>query len=133
MFIGASNLIFEKAKDLRNNPTHAETLLWGYLKQKPLGYKFRRQHPISIYIADFYCHALKLIIEIDGMIHANIDVCGNDVERQKKLEADGIKFLRFTNEQVEKKLELGSIDLLVYTINNIRKEVFEYHSFSFLT
>src|ERR1700749_4395865 len=106
MFLNASHTIFEAAKTLRENQTEAEKALWNYLKQKPLGYKFRRQHPISIYIADFYCHALKLIIEIDGMIHANIDVCGNDVERQKKLEADGIKFLRFTNEQVEKKLEL---------------------------
>jgi cyclase len=44
------------------------------LKQKPLGYKFRRQHPLGIYIADFYCHALKFVIEVDGNIHEEIDI-----------------------------------------------------------
>jgi cyclase len=91
---------------LRENPTHSETLLWYYLKQKPCGYKFRRQHPISIYVADFYCHALKLIIELDGSIHLLTDVKKHDMERQKNLEADGIHFIRFTNEQVEKNMEL---------------------------
>jgi cyclase len=67
MFLGAHPIIFENAKALRNNLTNAEIKLWGCLKTKPIGYKFRRQHPMSIFIADFYCHALKLIIEADGM------------------------------------------------------------------
>lgn len=67
MFLGAHPIIFENAKALRNNLTNAEIKLWGCLKTKPMGYKFRRQHPMSIFIADFYCHALKLIIEADGM------------------------------------------------------------------
>jgi len=105
MFLRASNLIFENAKALRNNPTHAELLMWGYLKTRPLGYKFRRQHPISDYIAYFYCHELKLIIEIDGDVHAEPDVALNDKERQNYLEQKGIYFLRFTNRHVEKSLE----------------------------
>jgi len=51
MFLGADSNIFENARILRENPTHAEILLLSYLKQKPLGNKFRRQHPISIFIA----------------------------------------------------------------------------------
>jgi imidazole glycerol-phosphate synthase subunit HisF len=105
MFLGASNLLFKKAVELRNNMTYAELLLWGYLKTKPLDHKFRRQHPISQYIADFYCHSLKLVIEIDGEVHTDIEVANNDVLRQKHLESEGIRFLRFTNEQVEKHLE----------------------------
>ncbi len=103
--MGADKNIFINARALRENPTHAELIMWAYLKQNALGYKFRRQHPISIYIADFYCHALKLIIELDGAIHTNADVRIQDVERQKNLEAEGITFLRFTNSDVEKSLE----------------------------
>ncbi len=102
MFLKASNLIFEKAKDLRNNPTHSEIVLWGYLKQRPLTFKFRRQHPIANYIVDFYCHELKLIIEVDGNIHANRKVLINDIERQTFLETNRLHFLRFTNNEVEK-------------------------------
>ena len=58
--------MYQRARELRNNSTHAEIILWGYLKAKPLGYKFRRQHPYAIYILDFYCHSLKLCIEVDG-------------------------------------------------------------------
>jgi cyclase len=103
MFLGADSILFSNAKANRNNPTHAEMVLWSCLHQRPLGYKFRRQHPISIYIGDFYCHALKLIIEVDGNVHADKEVMIKDAERQKNLEAEGISFLRFTNEQVEKK------------------------------
>jgi cyclase len=56
MFIGASDLIFKNAAALRNNMTPAEMLLWGHLKSSQLDTKFRRQHPLGIYIADFYCH-----------------------------------------------------------------------------
>jgi len=53
MFLGADHLIFKNASSLRNNMTPAEMVLWGYLKGSQLGVKFRRQHPIGIYIADF--------------------------------------------------------------------------------
>lgn len=69
MFLGADRLIFQNAYALRGSMTDAETLLWGYLKGSQLGAKFRRQHPIGIYIADFYCHQRKLIIELDGSVH----------------------------------------------------------------
>jgi cyclase len=102
MFLGADNLIFRNASALRNNMTSAEMLLWGYLKGNQLGAKFRRQHPLGVYIADFYCHRHKLVIELDGSIH----VAMNESERQKSLEADGLKILRFKNEQVLHNLEI---------------------------
>jgi cyclase len=100
MFLGAEAPIFRNAEALRYRMTAAEDLLWGYLKGKQLGVKFRRQHPIGIYIADFYCHQHKLIIELDGSIHQLSEVVINDLERQRNLELDGIKVLRFTNDQV---------------------------------
>jgi cyclase len=102
---GATKNLYQMARELRNNSTHAEDILWGYLKTKPSGIKFRRQHPYSIYILDFYCHSLKLVIEVDGSIHNEPSVKFNDKERQQLLENDGLIVLRFTNNQVEKNLE----------------------------
>jgi cyclase len=100
MFFGAGAQIFKNAEVLRYNMTPAEELLWGHLKGQQLGVKFRRQHPLGIYIADFYCHQHKLVIELDGSIHNRVDVAQNDIERQINLELDGIKVIRFTNDQV---------------------------------
>ena len=101
MFLKASNLIFEKARELRNHPTRAESVLWNYLGQRPLGYKFRRQHPIADFVVDFYCHKLKLVIEADGDVHTEPEVAIKDKERQKYLESYGLTFLRFTNQEIE--------------------------------
>jgi imidazole glycerol-phosphate synthase subunit HisF len=106
MHNGAAKPLYQRARELRNNATYAETVLWGYLKTKPFGIKFRRQHPYSIYILDFYSHSLKLVIEVDGSIHNQQDVKLNDVEMQALLEKDGLIVLRFTNQQVEKNLEV---------------------------
>lgn len=103
---GAIKLLYQNARELRNNATHAETILWGYLKTKPFGFKFRRQHPYSIYILDFYCHSLKLIIEVDGNIHDLQEVKNNDAIRQDFLEKEGFTNLRFSNERILTKSEL---------------------------
>jgi imidazole glycerol-phosphate synthase subunit HisF len=105
MFAGANRLVFELAKDLRKNMTYAEKLLWNHLKKGINGYKFRRQHPISIYIADFYCHPLKLIIEIDGSIHNKPEIKVYDEEREGKLMQWGYIIRRFKNEEVIKSLD----------------------------
>ena len=97
---GANKLIYQNARELRNNATHAETILWRYLKTKPWGYKFRRQHPYSIYILDFYCHSLKLVIEADGNIHDLQEVKQNDAKREAALKKDGFQILRFRNERI---------------------------------
>ncbi|MGZ3762292.1 MAG: endonuclease domain-containing protein, partial [Mucilaginibacter sp.] len=105
MFMGADRLVFQNAEALRNKMTAAEILLWGHLKGNQLGTKFRRQHPLGIYIADFYSHQHKLVIELDGSIHNNPEIAANDIQRQINLEADGLKVLRFKNDQVFNQLE----------------------------
>jgi cyclase len=89
MFREASPLIFERAKALRSQPTHAEEVLWEYLRAKPNGCKFRRQHPIGPFIADFYCHPAKLVIEVDGGIHNNAEVKLMDRSKQWTIEKKG--------------------------------------------
>ncbi len=88
-------------KDLRNNPTKAESRLWMFLKNRQLGgNKFRRQHSIGDYILDFYCPEEKIGIELDGEIHHLIHQKEYDNEKNLFLEAYGIKVLRFENELV---------------------------------
>src|ERR1700744_5731079 len=91
----------ENAKALRKQLTSAEKLFWKIVRNRNLsGLKFRRQHPIGPFIADFYCHALKLVVEIDGDIHDLEDVRQYDTQRQNYLKEVGIKVLRLKNEDV---------------------------------
>jgi very-short-patch-repair endonuclease len=103
MFYGAKSDIFEKAKFLREHMTLAEKRLWERLKENKLYFRFKPQHPVNIYIADFYCHQLKLVIEIDGKIHDFQREM--DQGRSDELEMLGITILRFTNEEVFEDLE----------------------------
>lgn len=105
MHYGASKLIFQRAEELRKFPTHEEEIIWGYLSGNKSGVKFRRQHPVANYIADFYCHSLKLVIEIDGSIHNKSEVKINDEDRQHHVESFGIKVIRFTNNEVRRSPE----------------------------
>jgi len=98
-------MIFELAKKLRNNVTATEMILWGRLKEYFPKKKFRRQHPISLYIVDLYCHSEKLVIEIDGSIHEEEEVKRKDKIRQKDLEDLGLKVLRFTTKEIMYELE----------------------------
>jgi very-short-patch-repair endonuclease len=101
MWKGASPRIFANAQKLRESATEAEEFLWLALRENQLdGYKFRRQHPLSIYIADFYCHKLKLVIEIDGGYHQTKEQMLLDAERTATIESQGLKVMRFTNEEV---------------------------------
>ena len=102
MFYDAKPIIFERAKVMRENMTQSEKAVWELLKSKNmLGLRFKPQHPIDIFIADFYCHPLKLVIEIDGGIHKSVDQREYDIGREAELERLGIKVIRFTNEEVE--------------------------------
>ncbi len=120
MFYEAHPLILKRAEELRNNLTETEELLWNYLRQNQLGIKFRRQHPASMYVLDFYAHQLKLAIEIDGSIHALEDVKKNDNARQQYLESLGISFLRFSNNEVT-----HSFDKVIQLINEKIKALTE--------
>src|SRR5688572_26684552 len=89
------------ARQLRLNSTLSEVLLWNELKQKKMhGYDFDRQKLIDAFIVDFYCKKLKLAIEIDGDSH-NYQF-EKDMVRQKRLEALGVNFLRFYDEEVKR-------------------------------
>jgi very-short-patch-repair endonuclease len=98
---GASMESIERARDLRKRMTEAEKLLWSYLRNKKLaGFKFRRQHPIWIFIADFYCHEVKLVVELDGGIHKEVEQKEWDENRTAEIDRLEIKVVRFTNEEV---------------------------------
>ncbi len=89
----------EKARELRNNSTKTEILLWMYLKGRlGRGYDFHRQKPIDEYIVDFFCSELMLAIEIDGLSHIGKEEY--DSYRQRRLEEFGVRFLRFKDEDV---------------------------------
>jgi very-short-patch-repair endonuclease len=93
----------ERARELRKNSTLSEVLLWGHIKGKQIsGYDFDRQKPIDNFIVDFFCNELMLAIEIDGETH-NYRV-SQDRERQMKLEGLGVRFLRFTDEEVKRNI-----------------------------
>ena len=92
---------FEKAKALRKECTPAEDFLWTIIRNRKLkGFKFRRQHPIYRFIADFYCHEALLVIELDGGIHSMKDVKEYDKDREDLLKELDLVVLRFTNEEV---------------------------------
>ena len=120
---GALKPLFQMAREHRNNSTPAEEVLWNYLKTKPFGIKFRRQHPYSIYILDFYCHSLKLVIEVDGSIHNLEDVKRNDIERQRLLEKDGLRVARFTNDELIHNYEkvIQDLNILIQKIADDKK------------
>jgi cyclase len=119
MFYEATPLIFKRAQELRYHSTPAEIKLWEYLRSKPSGYKFRRQHPISPFVTDFYCHALKLVIEVDGSIHNKEEVKQADKSKQWSLETEGIQVIRFTNHEIENQFEI-----IITSINTILIKVF---------
>lgn len=112
MFYGAAPSTFEKAKQLRTNMTEHELLLWEELKEnKMLGLRFKAQHPISSFIADFYCHKLKLVIEIDGNSHNSIETREYDLGREIEMQELGIQTIRFKNHEVVRDME-NTIDVI---------------------
>ena len=99
------HLLKTRRKELRNNATPAERLLWGILQHSNLGgYKFRRQHSVGPYILDFYCPAAGLAIELDGDSHFTDDAVAYDQERTAYLNSLQITVLRFLNTDVYDKL-----------------------------
>ena len=92
----------EYARQLRNNSTLSEVLLWQKIKNKALGVQFHRQVPLKEYIVDFYCHELMLAIEIDGDSH--LYKYNYDKKRQGELENLGITFLRFSDFEVKQNM-----------------------------
>ena len=99
MHAGAKADTFAFAHTLRQAQTPQEKKLWDFLRTKPKGLKFRRQHPFNHYILDFYCHGARLVIELDGPQHkSNMEY---DEDRTKIIEDYGLRVIRFKNFEVD--------------------------------
>ncbi|MBS4000802.1 MAG: endonuclease domain-containing protein [Desulfobulbaceae bacterium] len=95
----------ERSRELRNNMTDVEIILWSKLKRKQINKtQFYRQKPIGDYIVDFYCPKYKLVIELDGSQHYSNSGQEYDLHRDNYLKGIGMKVLRFTNYDVKKRL-----------------------------
>ena len=113
---GAEPHQFKYARQLRRDMTEAEKVLWEHLRARRfLNLKFRRQHPILEFIADFYCHKLKLIVEADGKYHEEDEATYYDSERTKELKRYGYFVIRFSNEEILNETDsvLGQLKELV--------------------
>lgn len=114
---GANGKLFELARENRKKETRAEKKLWDELRNRKLnGLKFRRQHPLALYIADFYCHEHKLVIEIDGRQHQEAEQKEYDTQRTIELEERGIGVLRFSNEDIEYDIK-GVLEMILSHLN----------------
>ena len=113
---GAIGKLYQYGRELRQSSTKAEKILWEYLRNRNLdGLKFRRQHPIDKFIADFYCHERKLVVELDGAVHDDKMNAQYDEARTYELKGSGIKVIRFRNREVENNIS--------FVLNEIRKAI----------
>jgi len=104
MYYGANPETIGKAKTLRKKMTEAEKILWHRLKGKQmLRLRFRRQHPVDIFIADFYCHTAKQVIELDGEIHN--EQSEYDKGRDAEMNRFDIEVIRFKNREILSDIE----------------------------
>lgn len=122
LFEGALPAVFENAKHLRNNMTAAELVLWMHLRAGIGGCKFRRQHPVGMYIADFYCHKAKLVVEVDGSIHNTEAVKHNDQAKETYLINNGFNLLRFKNQEIMTKIE----EVLTKITTTVNKKIYKH-------
>jgi len=112
--------LVERARELRNNATPAEKLFWHYLKEMEFfqEFTFNRQKPIGHYIVDFYCHQLRLVIEIDGDTHYEEEAKKYDRNRTAYLESHNLEVIRFTNPDVIKNID----GVMIVLINLLQKK-----------
>ena len=107
----------ELARNLRNNSTKSEIILWLKLKNKQMyGYDFHRQKPIDNYILDFFCNELMLGIEVDGYSHELLEVFNKDIKKTAEMKKHGITILRFSDYQVLHDMEnvLRAIEYFIF-------------------
>lgn len=98
------NLLLDRRKELRHKQTESERLLWKYLRNKKIGFKFFRQYGVKQYILDFYCPERRLAIEIDGYGHRGFEAIDYDKERTGYLNSLDIKVVRFWDTEVLKEI-----------------------------
>ena len=121
MHYGAPMEIFQIAERLRRDMTATEKMIWEKVSNKQLGVRIRRQHPIWKFIADFYCHEVRLVIEIDGRIHLLSKNKEYDISRGITLKEFQIEILRFTNDEVIKETSLV-IEKIKSTIEKLKQK-----------
>ena len=102
-----------KARALRRNMTLPEGMLWLELRKRPGGVKFRRQHPIGNYIVDFYCPAVRLVVEVDGLSHEMGFRPERDTRRDLWLHGQGLHVTRFRAVDVLRDLNSVVLAILV--------------------
>ncbi|MES3032172.1 MAG: endonuclease domain-containing protein [Patescibacteria group bacterium] len=104
-----------KARYLRKEETQTEKVLWEKIRNNKLGVKFRRQHPLDVFVIDFYAPSIGIAIELDGSFHRE----NKEYDRMRTdyLNSKNIKVIRFWNNEIEKDLE--------EVLNTIRKEIKE--------
>ena len=119
--------IFQIAERLRRDMTATEKIIWDRVCKNQLGVRIRRQHPVWKFIADFYCHEVKLVIEIDGGIHLHPETKEYDISRDIILKEFQIKILRFTNEEVNNELDLV-IEKIKSKIELLKQELLQKQS-----
>ena len=111
-----SDKMRDRSRDLRRNQTDVERRLWRTLKARQVnGWRFRRQHPVEPYIADFACHAKRIIVEVDGSQHGPRSAA--DEERTKVLQAHGYQVLRYWNNDVLTNID-GVLEDILSKINS---------------
>jgi len=127
LMIGKERMeLFRKARKLRNNMTKAEIILWSRIRSKQIdGYKFRRQYPILDFITDFYCHDLKLVIEVDGEVHTLPGQIKTDKYRDNMLKNNGYYVIHFTNHEIGTNLK-HSLSRIKQIIAKITSPTLEY-------
>jgi len=104
MYFNAKPATIEAARILRKRMTQCEELLWEKLNRKQIcGLRFRRQHPIDIFIADFYCHEVRLVVELDGEIHEKKKEY--DIGRSAEMGKFDIHVIRFSNKQILNRID----------------------------
>ena len=114
--------IFQIAERLRRDMTVSEKIIWDRVCKNQLGVRIRRQHPVWKFIADFYCHEVKLVIEIDGGIHLRSENKDYDISRDIILKEFQIEILRFTNDEVINEPDLV-IEKIKRTIETLKQKV----------
>ena len=114
--------IFQIAERLRREMTVTEKMIWEKVSNKQVGVRIRRQHPIWKFIADFYCHEVRLVIEIDGGIHLRSENKEYDISREIILKDFQLEILRFTNDEVIKETN-NVIEKIKSTIEKLKQKV----------
>lgn len=106
----------QRARTLRKDMSLPEVLLWQSLKTRPNGLKFRRQHPAGPYVLDFYCSEMRLVIEVDGVVHEMGNRPKHDELRDEYLQRSGLRILRVLAADVLRDPDEIASSIVTYTL-----------------